>query len=95
MDDQEPRDCGRPISFPVFCEATGSTEPRECAIDNPSSGQGLEALCDVGTLGDLYVPVPDPHQGATQFGSRIAAVSKDVAQPWNLPFASSSTAGAP
>jgi hypothetical protein len=53
----------------------------ECALDDPSARQDDKALGGVGTLDDFDLPSAKPGERAHQFGTGIAAVSEDVAQP--------------
>ena len=65
----------------VLGEAAIAVEPSERALDDPASGQQLEALGAVGSLDDLQRPRAECGQRGLQLGAGIAAVGEDVAQP--------------
>jgi len=63
MSDEEPSGSAGDGSFEVLCEAATSAEPSECAFDNPSAWQELEAFDAHGALDDLDRPRPAMREG--------------------------------
>ena len=67
--------------FPVFGETPASAEPCEGAFHDPSAGDDLEAFRGIGSCDDLERPISEFGERASELGSGIAAIGKDVAQP--------------
>ena len=65
----------------VLGEASVPVEPCQRALDHPTAGQDLEALCGVGSLDDLDGPFADAAQRILEFVSGIAAIGEDMPQP--------------
>ncbi len=65
----------------VLCEPAVAAEPREGAFHNPSAGQNLEAFSDIGAFDDLERPLAELGQSIFEFGSGVAAIGEDMAQP--------------
>jgi hypothetical protein len=81
MGDREPRLGAGDGSFPVPRQAAAASEPGECALDDPSARQNLEATSGVGALDDLDPPVALAFQRAAQLRPRVAAIVEDMPQP--------------
>ena len=79
--DGDPCPCTGNGFFPILCQAAAAAEPCEGALDHPTAGHDFEAIGGVGAPDDLDGPAPDGLQGVAQFGARISAIGKDMAQP--------------
>ena len=81
MSDKQP--CFRTSDgfLPILCQPSAAPEPCEGALNDPATGENLEAFGHVGSLDDLQGPLPDFVQSASEFGTGIPAVSEDVTKP--------------
>ena len=66
--------------LPVLRHPTAASEPCECALDHPSSGNDFKALRGVGTLDDLQGPAPEFLQCPAQLWPSVAAIGEDMTQ---------------
>src|SRR5215469_17699806 len=80
MGDEEPGGCAGDGSFKVFGQAAAAAEPREGALDHPSSRQQLEAFDAGRALDDLDGPSPAMRERLDQLIATINAIGEDVVQ---------------
>ena len=69
-------------AFKVFGETAVADEPSKGAFDDPAARDKFKAHGLVRALYNLKCPSAFPRQGGKQFLARIAAVCKDMTQPW-------------
>ena len=75
---EQPRKLGCGRTFKVFGEAPTSTEPCKGALDDPASGQELEALDPVRSLDDLDRPRSAMGECVDKLFAAINPIGKDV-----------------
>lgn len=61
--------------------ASVAAEPGQRSFDDPSAGQDLEALGNIGSLDDLDGPFADAAQRLAQLVAGIATIGEEMAQP--------------
>lgn len=67
--------------LPILREPVASSEPSKGALDDPASWQNLEAFRRLGAFDDIQGPAPFPPERSAEFGSGMAAIGEDMAQP--------------
>ena len=79
--DEQPCGCRCDGLLKVLGKAAVAAEPCKGPLNDPSSGQDLEALGVVRSLDDLDRPFPDLAQRLAKLVAGIATICKDVPQP--------------
>jgi hypothetical protein len=81
MCNEKPRSFGSRRSLEVLGETAASTEPGECAFDDPAPRQELETFDAMGPLDDLDGPWTTVGERIEKLIPSVDPVGKDMAQP--------------
>ena len=81
MGDEKPSHFGGSGALEVLGETAAPAEPREGALDDPASGQELEAFDPGRSLDNLDCPFPAMGERIDELFAAINSVGKDMPKP--------------
>src|SRR3546814_15057852 len=71
-----------PIPSTTRFRSAVAVQPSQCSRDDPAARKNHEAFCNIGSLDDLDSPFADTPERFPELVASIAAIGKDMAQPW-------------